>query len=867
MLAGMFAKPGYFFGNNLYAPRDSNPKGFYEDEEINSLNEDIILDAIRNAEAEGSVDRPSECYRTGQLWLARFPVDLKFAANEEQRVKINKVTSQRPFCFKDPRFCFTLDSWLQIASNCVVLCTFRHPASTVASILRECHRTPYLFNFPISVEYAFTIWREMYWRFLRLYKNHKNIYFVHYEDVLSGIMIGKLEDLVESELDRRFPEASLNRSVAELPVDDKSKRIFDALLDISKDDLGRVRNSKRRKVIRHVEDKLVGSSLYCLPRAKDQWVESIHKTITDQDCRFERVSSELAELQKTISGNLGHIKSAYETLAERDAQVKTAAEELERLRAELAHREAKTQSLGRTVREQNERIASLSREIHTIYASKSWRLTAPLRWVRRALGRAASLFFKLGGAMMPGGRIERVEILRAIFRRLPLSEAIKCRLRGFVFQRFPAVRDTVRDLGTRSKSLALQMEDESKYSYARLPHPGATWILVAELRIPTPDRTSASTRLFGILRLLTEMGFKISFLSHTPKSQYHWVLDSEAQIKPYEAELTRMGITVFYGFDQATNHLVKEGYKYRYAFLSYPDICYQYLPLVRAYAINAIVVYDTVDLHGLRLGREAEVKQDPALREQANRYNRVERLNIECSDLIIAITEDERQEIRSVSREAKVAIISNIHECNAPVTSLAERKDLMFIGHFLHSPNEDAVKYFVKEILPLIRPVLPDAIFWILGSSMTEGIKQLASDCVKAIGYVQDSAAYFYSRRIFVAPLRYGAGMKGKIGQSMSLGLPVVTTSIGAEGMRLTHGKNVLIADTPEKFSDAVVGLYTDDALWMTISEGGLRHIDEKFSYKAVRKDLETIFGGAVVGRGHDQLENQSTLRQSAIGS
>src|SRR5262249_29845959 len=111
-----------------------------------------------------------------------------------------------------------------------------------------------------------------------------------------------------------------------------------------------------------------------------------------------------------------------------------------------------------------------------------------------------------------------------------------------------------------------------------------------------------------------------------------------------------------------------------------------------------------------------------------------------------------------------------------------------------------------------------------------------------AVGYVPDLTPYLEGCRVFVAPLRYGAGIKGKIGNSMGFGLPVVTTSLGAEGMNLIDGEHVLIADSPAAFARAVVRLYTDDILWEKMSQKALLHIESNFSKAVVQKNLARIF-------------------------
>ena len=108
-------------------------------------------------------------------------------------------------------------------------------------------------------------------------------------------------------------------------------------------------------------------------------------------------------------------------------------------------------------------------------------------------------------------------------------------------------------------------------------------------------------------------------------------------------------------------------------------------------------------------------------------------------------------------------------------------------------------------------------------------------------GYLADVSKYFLPARVFVAPLRYGAGMKGKIGQALAFGLPIVTTSLGAEGMDLRDGRDVLIADNSHSFADAVARLYKDDDLWLSLSARGLEIIAERWSPRAMSERLEVL--------------------------
>jgi glycosyltransferase involved in cell wall biosynthesis len=368
-------------------------------------------------------------------------------------------------------------------------------------------------------------------------------------------------------------------------------------------------------------------------------------------------------------------------------------------------------------------------------------------------------------------------------------------------------------------------------------------VLILEHRVPTPDRTSASLRLWEMVKAICALGKSVTFGSDYPPANYQWLLrDVDKELPSYVQALHDLGTITLLGEGEIVTHLEQYGRAYEHAILSYPEIMFQYLPAVRAYAPRAHVIYDTVDLHGLRFEREARLKGGTELWERARRYKKMENLNLRLADAVIAITEHERDLILDLVPDADVTVIPNIHMVtDEPLRPPAQREGLLFIGHYLHNPNADAVTYFVREVLPLVKQQLPGVTFFMVGSSMTEDLLGLADEEVKAIGYVPDPTPYFRRCRVFVAPLRFGAGMMGKIGQSLSLGLPVVTTSVGAEGLGLVDGESVLIGDSPSEFADAVVRLYTDDDLWTAVAHKGRELIHHNFSPHAVQGRIEAL--------------------------
>ncbi len=352
-------------------------------------------------------------------------------------------------------------------------------------------------------------------------------------------------------------------------------------------------------------------------------------------------------------------------------------------------------------------------------------------------------------------------------------------------------------------------------------------VLVIDRFIPTHDKDSGSLRMYLLLKILRALGYRVTFLP-----------DDLRRSEPYAEELERMGIEILSGNLDIQKYLEEKGSVFAFVIVSRPEQTYKYLPLIRAYALNSIIVYDTVDLHWVRFERAAAINGSRELQEKAKHYKAMELFNASCSDVVFTVTGDEKKLLMREIPDLRVEIVPNVHQVIQRVKPFHERKDIMFIGSFLHQPNEDAVQFFVREIFPSIKKRIPDAKFFVVGSDPLESILKLGSDTIKVTGYVKDVSPFFENCRVFVAPLRYGAGMKGKIGQSMAYGLPVVTTMIGAEGIGLVNNENALIADEPAEFADSVLRLYSDEELWNRISRDSIAHIEKNYSQETIGKKM-----------------------------
>ncbi len=356
-------------------------------------------------------------------------------------------------------------------------------------------------------------------------------------------------------------------------------------------------------------------------------------------------------------------------------------------------------------------------------------------------------------------------------------------------------------------------------------------ILVIDRSVPAYDKDSGALRMYSFLEILSSHGYRITFLP-----------DDLLSTEPYTGDLQRLGIEVLNGNNNIENYMKKNGGVFSFVIISRAEQTYKYIALMRAYAIHSRIIYDTVDLHWMRFERTGAVTGKRDFLKMAKEYKAMELFNAMSADVTFTVTKDEKEILEREIPGVKVEVLPNIHRISKGETPFAARRDLMFIGGFVHQPNEDAVFYFVKEILPLIKEKLGEVNFFIVGSDPSSALLSLSSPDIIVTGYVKDVSPYFDNCRVFVSPLRYGAGMKGKIGQSMSYGLPVVTTTIGAEGIGLVDGENALVADNPEAFADAVVRLYKDEMLWNNIARKSLEHISMNYSREALTKKIGDLF-------------------------
>lgn len=368
-------------------------------------------------------------------------------------------------------------------------------------------------------------------------------------------------------------------------------------------------------------------------------------------------------------------------------------------------------------------------------------------------------------------------------------------------------------------------------------------VLILEEYIPKPDKDSGSRRFLEIIKILQKNQHRIILAVKQ--------LNNEDDV--YVNFFRGIGVEVCKDFVNAQDRIVKVKDQVQEA-LQFVDIVWIFRPTGFDYWYKMIqeklagqkIIYDMVDLHYLRMERENEYIAITKDRKKEMKFFReTEYAAMKTTDVVVSISDEEKRIVSGQGiQNEKIFTVSNIHEpVKTQEVAYSEREGLLFIGGFYHMPNMDAVKFLYENIMPLVWAKDASIKINILGPDFPEEIKQqYNSDRFCILGYQKSVDYWFENSRIFVAPLRYGAGVKGKIGQALEFSLPVVTTEIGAEGMGLVDGVTALVSgNNAEHFADKILELYHNEKLWNALHQNSTQPL-EKFSVKQQEQNIKSMF-------------------------
>ncbi|PWW17106.1 MULTISPECIES: glycosyltransferase [unclassified Chryseobacterium] len=358
-------------------------------------------------------------------------------------------------------------------------------------------------------------------------------------------------------------------------------------------------------------------------------------------------------------------------------------------------------------------------------------------------------------------------------------------------------------------------------------------ILFASRDFPAHDKESGANRLKELIFIYKELGYNcIIFAPH--------MFEDDSYVKFYQ----QRNVIIYIENTKYRNiyDFLSSFKKIDYVWFNGPLALNLFYKKMKAVLSSAKFIYDMVDIHFLRFKRAIELEPTRiSLKKNYKHFFRLETVVAPQLDYIIAISDKEKAIMSQYADKNKIITVSNIHYPKIDISerkSFSESKGITFIGS-IHEPNIDAVKFLYEKIMPIVWKTNPELEVSIIGN-VAEKLDLKLFPKFKFLGFVESIEEHFMNSRIMVAPLRFGAGVKGKIGQAFEYFLPVITTDIGAEGMRLANHKNVLIANDENSFAQAILQLNNDEELWNTLSQNSIDSL-KPFSIESVSSTLKKI--------------------------
>ena len=386
--------------------------------------------------------------------------------------------------------------------------------------------------------------------------------------------------------------------------------------------------------------------------------------------------------------------------------------------------------------------------------------------------------------------------------------------------------------------------------------------MFVHIRYPEYDRCSGDLRLTNLLRILSESNEVSLFLLHQPPG--YAIAPENAH---YRKLMESLGIRVMSGGLRA--HLRDQ--QYDAIAIEFWYVAKNLIWDIRLFQPKARLIVDTEHIYfyshywkAKTLGEDLDTPEALAQkRDELDVYRR--------ADLVLAVTGEDRQVLLAEDSGLEVGVVPNIH--TIPELALDADTDrvpnrLIFVGNFSSNPsNTDAMAWFCHEVLPLVQKEVPGVHLQIVGNKPSDEVKTLTSKTVEVTGFVPETAPYLLASSVSICPLRFGAGLKGKIGEAMMYGLPVVTTTIGTQGMDVRHGENMMVGDTPAEFAAGCVALLKDKKLRIHLAQNGRRFIIDNYSYAAVHRTVDAVVSrlDTLPLRGYGNIERWARLQVDGV--
>jgi len=353
-------------------------------------------------------------------------------------------------------------------------------------------------------------------------------------------------------------------------------------------------------------------------------------------------------------------------------------------------------------------------------------------------------------------------------------------------------------------------------------------IIVFTYNIPRPDRSSGERRFVALLELLAEDHLVDLCVSRF----YGDYLQDEHQ--RYIPKLVEKGINVLPIRKGIVEEVLQER-KYDIGFFEFYWIAEENIFHFWKYQPGAITIVDSVDVHFAREETQAKlgIISEEKVKDTRNRELTIYR----NADITLAVSQEDISLLTDKYHIKNVLFVPNIVP-TVPRKPGNRKPVALFIGSFLWPPNANAMEWFTKDIWPKIHKQNPEARFHIVGNSPSEEVLALNNiNGVEVLGFVPETAPYLENAAVSVAPLLFGGGMKGKVNEALSYGLPVVATTIGGQGFHAENGTEMIITDDPDQIVEEILSLFADPQKQERIGIAG-QQLNARLCSPEVVKDL-----------------------------
>ena len=361
------------------------------------------------------------------------------------------------------------------------------------------------------------------------------------------------------------------------------------------------------------------------------------------------------------------------------------------------------------------------------------------------------------------------------------------------------------------------------------PLPPGRLVFVFDENIPSPNRDSGSRRMVEILRSLVGWGLHPILV---PTNRFSF--------REYVGALDQLGVTVWmHDFDPWASIDFRLS-DVECFIVSRPNVAEKWFVPLRLQYPSIPIIYDTVDLHFLRWEREKVLEPRAHRDVDIDSMRRFENLLVSSAGATLFVSQKEKELLSKVQAPESLHIVSNAHRVEQ-TPAVGFRKGLIFVGNFQHPPNADGVLWFLDHVFPHVQAALPSTTLTVVGQYVPSEILSRSTSTVHVKGWLPEIRPLYDTARVAIAPLRFGAGVKGKVGEAMALGVPTVVTPLAAEGIPLKSGRDCLLAESAEDFATSVVRLLNDDHLWEMIRLGGYETVAQALSPQVLHQSVGQV--------------------------